>query len=143
PFRLDVPPIQITRSEAERQARQALNDRGVQLDQSWRVLSRIEGQPGEQNRFVRQKAGRSVYEKLLGLYLTPPCWFVRFARFQGDVAERAEEYQVFIDGSGRVFRINHDLPEARLGKSFTEDEARMVALRTLDERLGPDKPPPK
>src|SRR5207244_10063670 len=108
PFRLDVPPIQITRSEAERQARQALNDRGVQLDQSWRVLSRIEGQPGEQNRFVRQKAGRSVYERLLGTYLTPPHWFVRFARFQRAVAERREEFPAFIDGNGRAFRLTRD-----------------------------------
>ena len=136
PFRLDVPPIQITRSEAERQARQALNDRGVQLDQSWRVLSRIEGQPGEQNRFVRQKAGRSVYERLLGTYLTPPHWFVRFARFQGDVAERAEEFHAFIDGNGRAFRLTHDLPEARPGKGLTEEEARKVATDVVHERLG-------
>src|SRR5207253_8342810 len=118
-FRTDAPPSQIKRSDAEQKARLALNDRGIQLDAAWTVLSRVEGQPGEQNRFVWQKAGRGRYEKLLGLYVTPPCWFVRFARFQGDVAERAEEYQVFIDGSGKVFRINHDLPEARSGKSLT------------------------
>src|SRR5260370_165683 len=93
-FHQDAPPIQISRSEAEQKARQALNDRGTQLDSNWTVLSHVQGQPGEENRFVWQKAGRDRYERLLGLYVTPPNWSVRFARFQGDVAERAEEYHV-------------------------------------------------
>ncbi|HYR43157.1 MAG TPA: hypothetical protein VER98_09050, partial [Terriglobia bacterium] len=139
-FHTDAPPIRIKRSEAEQKARQALHDRGSQLDSMWTVLSRVEGQPGEQNRFVWQKAGPDRYKKLLGVYLTPPHWFVRFARFQGDVAERAEEYPAFIDGSGRVFRVNHDLPEARPGKSLTEDEARMIALRAIDESVGDRQP---
>src|SRR5881628_2929718 len=137
PFHTDVPPIQITRNEAEQKARQALTERGIQLDQSWRALSRVEGQPGEQNRFVWQKAGPDAYERLVGSYVTPPHWFVRFARFQGDVAERAEEFQVFIDGSGRVFRVNHDLPEARPGKSLAQEEARKIATDTLQVSLGP------
>ena len=137
PFHTDVPPIQITRNEAEQKARQALTERGIQLDESWRALSRVEGQPGEQNRFVWQKAGPDAYKRLVGSYLTPPHWFVRFARFQGDVAERAEEFQVFIDGSGRVFRVNHDLPEARPGKSLAQEEARKIATDTLQVRLGP------
>jgi len=136
-FHTDVPPLQITRNEAEQRARQALTERGIQLDQSWRALSRVEGQPGEQNRFVWQKAGRDAYERLVGSYVTPPHWFVRFARFQGDVAERAEEFQVFIDGSGRVFRVNHDLPEARPGKSLAQEEARKIATDTVQVSLGP------
>ena len=135
PFHTDVPTIQITRNEAEQKARQALTERGIQLDQSWRELSRVEGQPGEQNRFVWQKAGPDAYKRLVGSYLTPPHWFVRFARFQGDVAERAEEFQVFIDGSGRVFRVNHDLPEARPGKSLNQEEARKIATDTLQVRM--------
>src|SRR5207237_5197159 len=91
PFHIDAPPIRINRGEAEQKARQVLNDRGAQLDSSWTLLSRVEGQPREQHRFVWQKAGESVYEKLLGLYVAPPDWIARFARFQGDVAERAED----------------------------------------------------
>ena len=132
-FHTDAPPIRLTRGEAEQKAVQALSDRGIKLDSSWTTLSHVEGQPGEQNRFVWQTAGKDVYEKLLGVYVTPPHWLVRFARFQGDVAERAEEYQVLVDGSGRVFRIAHDLPEARPGKNLNQDEARAVALRALGE----------
>jgi hypothetical protein len=133
PFHTDAPPIEINRNQAIQIAREALAERGIQLDATWRPLSTVQGQPGEINRFVWQTAGREHYEKLLGVYVTPPSWAVRFARFQGDVAERAEEYQVYIDGKGRVFRFNHDLPEAQPGKSLTEEEARTIAVHTLQE----------
>jgi hypothetical protein len=130
-FRTDAPPISIARFNAEENARQALAGRGIQLDSSWTVLARVEGQPGQQDRFVWQKAGSQEYARLMGSYLTPPHWRVRFARFQGDVAERAEEYQVSIDGGGRIFRVSHELPEARPGKNLTVDEARTIAQSAL------------
>jgi hypothetical protein len=96
-------------------------------------LSSIEGLPREVDRFVWQKAGRDRYMKLLGVFVTPPSWVVRFTRFKGDVAERAEEYRVYIDGNGRAFRVNHDLPEARSGKRLMEDEARSIAVSALGD----------
>lgn len=133
PFRADAPRIEISRSEAERRARVVLENQNVKLDSSWTVLSRVEGQPGEINRFVWQTAGPSHYQKLLGVYVTPPSWFVRFVRFQGDVADRAEEYGVYLRGNGEPFRFSHDLPEARPGKSLTEAEARAIAVSALPD----------
>jgi hypothetical protein len=136
PFHIDAPPIGINRREAESRARMELIStfplRPDGSIPSWTVLSHVEGQPGEQNRFVWKTAGRSVYEKLLGVYVTPPHWFVRYARFQGDVEARAEEYQVLVDGSGRPFRTAHDLPETTPGKNLTQDEARALALEALN-----------
>src|SRR5262249_19757438 len=103
PFHTDAPPVTIGRAGAVDKARQALAERGIRLPEVWTVLSYVEGQPGEINRFVWQTAGRQIYEKLLSVYVTPPSWVNRFARFQGDVAERAEEYEAYIDGAGRVF----------------------------------------
>jgi hypothetical protein len=133
PFHTDAPPVNIARAGAEGEARVTLAQRGVQLDASWTVLSRVEGQPGEIDRFVWQTAGRQRYEKLLGVYVTPPRWIVRFARFRGDVAERAEEYRVYIDGNGTAFRVRHELPEAKPGKNLSQDEARMIAVRALEQ----------
>ena len=135
PFRTDAPPVQISRADAIQKAREALAGRKIELDSSWTVLPHVEGQPGEVNRFVWQKAGRDRYRKLLGVYVTPPSWVVRFARFTGDVAERAEEYQVYVDGSGRAFRVSHDLPEARPGKNLTEGDARVIAESAVGEPL--------
>jgi hypothetical protein len=85
------------------------------------------------NKFVWQTAGRDVYKKLLGVYVTPPSWVIRFARFEGDVASRAEEYQVYVDGQGRVYRVDHNLPEAAPGKNLTQEEARAVAVQALQD----------
>jgi hypothetical protein len=85
------------------------------------------------NRFVWQTAGRDRYENLLGVYISPPGRVVRFARFQGDVAERAEEYQVFVYGRGGVYRISHQLAEATPGKSLTQEEARALAISAVPD----------
>jgi hypothetical protein len=132
-YHTDAPSMQIQRGAAIEKAREAFAARGISFGPEWTVLSHVEGQPGEVNRFVWQKAGRPQYAKLLGVYVTPPSWAVRFARFHGDVAERAEEYQADVDGAGRVFRVNHTLPEATPGKNLTQDEARMIAVRALDD----------
>src|SRR5262249_54803894 len=89
--------------------------------------------PGQINRFVWQTAGRETYQKLLGVYVTPPSWAVRFARFKGDVAARAEEYEVDIEGSGKVFRQSHVLPEGKPGKNLTEADARVIAVEALGQ----------
>jgi hypothetical protein len=133
PFHTDAPPIQINRNGAEQRSRQALARQDVQLDSSWTVLSRVEGQPAEMDRFVWQTAGPERYRKLLGVYVMPPSWIVRFARFHGDVAERAEQYQIYSNDAGEIFRVSHELPEAKPGKSLTEDEARMIAVRALGD----------
>jgi hypothetical protein len=133
-FRTDAPATKIRRGEAEQRARQALSLQGVELDSespSWTVLSHVEGQPGQVDRFIWQTAGRDRYEKLLGAYIAPPSWVVRFVRFYGDVAQRAEEYRVYVDGSGSVFRISHDLPEGTAGASLSETQARTLALSAL------------
>jgi hypothetical protein len=133
PFHTDAPPVKIGRTEAEQQARLALGRQNVNLDSSWTVLSRVDGQPDQEDRFVWQTAGRERYAKLLGLYLAPPSWVVRFARFQGDVAERAEEYRVYIRGSGEPFRVSHILPEAKPDKNLTQEEARAIAVAALPD----------
>jgi hypothetical protein len=136
-FHSDVPAIVVSRSDAEQTARAALAAQGTQLDSSWTVLSRVSAQPSEEDTFVWRRGGAKSYQVLLGSYLPPPHWVVRFARFQGDVAQRAEEYQVAIAGdSGRAYRIRHQLPEAAPGATLTEDQARGLALTTIERDFG-------
>ncbi len=133
PFHTDAPQLKISRTDAEKIAREALSRQGDEFDSSWSVLSHIEGQPGEINRFVWQTSGRDWYRQNIGrlAYVTPPSWVVRFARFQGDVAERAEEYEADVDGNGRDFRLSHELPEAKPGKTLSQGEARALAVAAV------------
>lgn len=126
-FKSEAPPISISRTEVEQRAQMTLSEHGVELPSSWKILSSVQGEPDQPDRFIWQTAGKDLYRNLLGQNISPPHWLVRFATFEGDVAERAEEYQVRIDGDGNVFRFQHKLPEARPGNSITETEARSIA----------------
>ncbi len=88
-------------------------------------------------RFVWQTA-RDRYFALLGTFLERPHWRVRVARFEGDVAERAEEWVVHVAGDGAVERVAHRLPEARPGASLTEADARARAREVVRDRFGLD-----
>jgi hypothetical protein len=137
-FRADAPPLTISRAAAQAGAARALEDRGIALPQTWKVLTALEAQPGPQDRFVWQKAGKDAYKSSLGQYLAPPHWKVRFVRFEGDVAARAEEYQVFLAGAERVFRFRHILPEAAAGSSLAESDARQLAYGVLRQQFQVD-----
>ncbi len=131
----DAPPLDVGRAQAEQRARQALTERGITLDSNWRALPQLEGSPVEPHKFVWRTAGRDTYKRLLGQFLPPPRWIVRFARFTGDVAERAEEYQVAVTGGGRVTGVRHQLPEDRAAPSLAEADARAMAQETLRGRF--------
>lgn len=133
PFRTESPPLRASRADAERAARQELARRGIELGPQWKVLPGVGATPGEAHRFVWQTGGRDGYRDLLGTYLPEPRRTVRFARFEGDVAERAEEYLVSVSSDANVKRFKHTLPEDRPGAALPEAEARAMAQRALGE----------
>jgi hypothetical protein len=139
PLRNDAPPLRVSSSQARAAARQALDARGVRLDASWKELARTAGDVGAADRFVWQEGGSEVYSGVMGTHIEAPHWLVRYARFEGaDVAERAEEYVVRVDGKGQAVRIEHTLPEARPGRSLEEGEARALARSAVASAFGLD-----
>ncbi|HUV12338.1 MAG TPA: hypothetical protein VMY18_01780 [Acidobacteriota bacterium] len=137
-FSADVPPLTVTRAEVESSARALLEEKGLKLESPWRLLSLVEAPLNENDRFVWREGGPEAYRTLMGTYLGPPIWKARFARFEGDVAERAEEYEVWFDGSGTAIRTVHTLPEARPGATLGEEEARELAESTIRDQFGLD-----
>jgi membrane protease YdiL (CAAX protease family) len=130
-FQSDSPALTIARNDAEAMARQALAERGIELPAPWRAVGSVQATLDEQDLFIWQKGGKENYNDLIGKYLSPPHWKIRFVKFEGDVAERAEEYQVYIADAGKVFRARHQLPEARPGDSLTVEETRKIAHSVL------------
>ena len=130
----ESPPIEVARSAALEAAREGLAAQGVDAA-DWTELSRVVSVPGVQHRFVWSEAGAERHRALLGEYLGVPRWYVRYARFEGDVAERAEEHLFWVDGDGTVARRAHRLAEGAAGASLAEEDARKLAADTLD-RLG-------
>ncbi len=132
-FQNDAPSLTIGRGEVEKLAQKTLAARDIELSDSWQILCDVRTPSGQDDRFIWQKGGKENYDGLMGTYLRPPYWRVRFVQFEGDVAERAEEYQVSIAKEGEVFRFRHNLPEGRAGVSLTEEQARQIAHSALRE----------
>ena len=86
----------------------------------------------DQHRFIWQKGGAALYKTLLGSYLEPAHWDVRFIRFDGSVKDRAEEYFVSLSEIQMIF-AQHTLPEERQGKQLSESDARIIAHNALHE----------
>ena len=143
PFRADVPSLPIDRAAAIAIADRALAEHGVTLPAGWHKMAtvRLASDDAEQwtwHKFVWREAGRDAYRAQIGAGLAPPVWDVRYATFDGDVAERAEEWRASIAGDGGVRTFRHALPEARPGAKLTKEDALALAERELRTRFGLD-----
>ena len=93
---------------------------------------------GGPREFVSVTSGDERRRQLLGKYLPDARWNVRIATYEGDVAERAEEWRVFVTRTGQVLRVEHKLPEARAGAALDETTARARAAAVLKGEFGLD-----
>ena len=75
-FQMDSFGLAIDRDQAEETAKMALHDRGISLDESWRVQSTVEITGNEAKQYFKEKAGDMAYLGLMGSYLYPPLWKV-------------------------------------------------------------------
>jgi cbb3-type cytochrome oxidase subunit 3 len=135
-FPNDAPSLDLNRTEAIAISRQTLEKRGIHLSPEWEALAAPSTGMTEEDRFVWKTSGPSKYHELMGNYISAPSWLVRYVRFDTDVAERAEEYQIFISGKGKPYRIRHELPEGRKGARLDAPEARKIALDSLLKQYG-------
>lgn len=140
----DTPPLAIDRAQAEASADAAVAERGMKPADGWKrfsVTRLVADDPGagQWHKFVWREAGREAYEKLIGNWLAPPLWEVRYARFDsGDVADRAEEWRVTVAGDGKVRQVRHQLPEKLPGARLSRDEARALAQQEIRQRFALD-----
>jgi len=143
PLHADVPALEIDRAQAIAIAEAAIARRGAALGAEWDRMAvprqAIDDSAQRQwHAYVWREAGPQAYRALVGGALAPPLWEVRFARFAGDVAERAEEWRVTVTGDGKVRAVGHRLPEARKGATLSRADAQALAERTLREQFGAD-----
>ncbi len=126
----------VSRVDAANVARAALAARGVTLGPQWRVMPVPDDGSGGPQEFVSVTSGDERRRQLLGKYLPDARWNVRIATFEGDVAERAEEWHVFVTRTSQVLRVEHTLPEDRPGATLDESTARTRAEAVLMQEFG-------
>ena len=127
---VESPPIGISRGEAYEVAREALAANGANAA-DWQESAIFAGAVGPQHRLVWNEAGPEAFRAVVRPYLSTLSWRVRYARFEGDVAARAEEYIVWVNGNGTVERFQHRLAQSTAGASLEEAAAREIAREAL------------
>ncbi len=137
-FENKAQPLRIERERALAIADSVMQSKDISLSYNWRVLSKVTEPLDQDDRFVWQEGSVSAYRALMGTYLSPPAWKIRYATFEGDVAERAEEYQIYIGHKGKVLRYKHKLPEHRAGAALAQDSAKGMALGFVEEKYDLD-----
>ena len=126
----ESPSLEVGRSRSLEVARGALAAQGVDTE-DWTELSVVVGRLDAADRFVWSESGAERYRTLLGEYLPEPRWRVRYARFEGDVAARAEEHIVWVGADGKLARREHRLAEGTAGLELSEENARSLARTAL------------
>lgn len=130
-WRQDAPALPLTRMQALQQAADYVADQGIDIA-PWTERIAIQTAVNQADRFVWQKAGEGIYRQLQDSYLMPPAWYIRFMKTNVPVAERAEEYHVWITPQG-VIRFEHILPEHVAGATLSDEQARHLAQQVLQK----------
>ncbi len=142
-FNPDAETLVRSKKDAENISKVILEQHGFEIGKDWTALPQAvhynsptthhqlpETNALNQHTFIWQECGKSMYKQLLGTYLEQPHWDIRYVRFNGSVQERSEEYFISIDNK-HTSRIKHILPEDRPGQELAEQEARIIAHKTL------------
>ncbi|MEA3499991.1 MAG: type II CAAX endopeptidase family protein [Candidatus Marinimicrobia bacterium] len=132
-FHTNEPDLTITRNEAKTLAKNVIEENFGELSDDWDVQSMVYDKVDKNHKFVWQISNDSVFTSLHNKFLLPPHWEIRFAKFKGDIIDRAEEYCVFISEDGKVMRYNHKIPESWEGKNLEKDQAKILADKKIAE----------
>ena len=126
--------LNISRQQALQIAKEIAHSQG--FSDEWEAHPLVLNGMTEGHRFIWKTQTPEVYSRLLGSYLSPPVWGVRFMRHDREVSERAEELLVTITKNGKVHEIRHQLPESRPGMKLLENEAKAIALHSIQKIYG-------
>lgn len=135
--------LNINKTQALEHAHKFLQSKNINPN-DWTALATIAADEKEseeqqlQNQFIWQEGGQALYQQILGKYLNPARWYIRFVTWDGSVNERAEEYIVTILSDGKLYRSYHKLPENAPGASLDENQARTIAHQGLQSLFNLD-----
>ncbi len=138
PFTPTTPSLNIQKSDALSLADDAFAQQEVPTPEGfiWQPHLFIASAPTRPEFFIWRTEGKSKYQELLGSYLTPPSWAIRYLSFSGSLTDRALEFVSIIGPNGALLRSNLILPESLNGASLQEGEARRIALEAIKNQHG-------
>jgi hypothetical protein len=151
-FTPDAPPLGVGRAEATELARTALSSTYPALTEELATLYPVsmhekkyqgfgESRGGLQHKYIWQTYGKETYDKLMGSFLYPPMWRVRFLQFNGDLIERAYHIAALVGATTlskhptyAPLGVTYSLPDQVPGNTLAEKDARVIADRALVDK---------
>ncbi|MDZ7797841.1 MAG: hypothetical protein U5N56_12780 [Candidatus Marinimicrobia bacterium] len=88
-----------------------------------------------QDRFVWENTDREEFRELYENTLSSNYFVVTYKTFEGDVETRSETLRIMIGRDGEILGWDHHVPDSRPGDELTEDEARRIAERSIEEQF--------
>ena len=143
PFTHDGVTITLNKNDAITVAHTYLEQNNVILNNSWKTLPLIFThynlipQIAAQHKFIWREGNKELYHNLLGNYLQPAHWTIRYAQFDSDIIDRAEERKIMLYNDA-IWRSYHQLPETTPGAQLTQNEARTIAHKALQQQCNLD-----
>ncbi|MEX0848875.1 MAG: type II CAAX endopeptidase family protein [Candidatus Dependentiae bacterium] len=142
-FNSNAPPLKLYRNDAIAIAKQYLEQQQIPID-GFQPYAQIkptfekQEKVDLQHKYIWQQYQQPIYATLLGSYLNPPHWLVRFLKFSGSLAERGESYQAIVGANTfdrntlyNVLSLQHKIPESIAGTQLNKKEARSIAQQAL------------
>lgn len=143
PFTHDGVTITLNRQDAIATTNKYLAEKNFIPQAAWKTLPLIFAhyklipQIALQHKFIWQEGKKELYHQLVGTYLHPVHWTIRYAQFDTDIIQRAEEYKIMLYND-HVWQYYHQLPESAAGTDLSQDEARTIALAAIQEQFSID-----
>lgn len=123
--------VRVDRHEAESSAKRFLAQRGIKTEQWQTVSDFTPNLRAAEVEYLRQQKGAAGADELIAKNLNTGVWRVRF--FQ---PQNPEEWLVYIERSGKLYRYDHVLDEKAPGAKLTPAEARQKAEQSLNGLQG-------
>jgi Type II CAAX prenyl endopeptidase Rce1-like len=137
-FTHDGVTITLTRDTAIARVEDYLAHKNVSLTAPWHrfplLLTHYNQTSSLQHTFIWKKEKKDTYHALLGHYLEPAHWTLRYAQLDTDIIDRTEEYKIMLYND-TIYRDHHMLPESKAGASLSQQEARSLAHTSLQNQF--------
>ena len=127
--------LDISRNDAINLSEQYLTENNIFLEDKWSMLTSLKvGKIDQDDDYIWTNEGPEYYSVILGAYIDNNLWNIRYVKFDGDVNDKSEEYNVVINHDGSLNQIVHKFPENASGDRISEQMARNIAKEYIENR---------
>lgn len=133
-FQIDTAPITVTPAQVEVLAQKAVADYFQPLGSEWTMTRNyISPTLSMGGKYIWQTFGSQGYQKLQSNYILQPSYAVKFVKFEGQVEDRSELFEVVVQANGTVDRLQHAIPEFWPGADLDESQAQSLAYNFIEK----------